>query len=67
MEYPNASGVPANMLPRSDVTAFEQLKWLLDREAGEISPAPKAPGYWQALAWSKAGHSHLLRMHERSQ
>jgi hypothetical protein len=37
MEYPNASGVPANMLPRSDVTAFEQLKWLLDREGRNLA------------------------------
>ena len=28
MKFPNASGVPANMLPRSDATAFDQLKWL---------------------------------------
>ena len=35
MEFPNASGVPANMLPRSDFSAFEQLKWLLDREGRE--------------------------------
>ena len=32
MQFPNASGVPANMLPRSDFSAFEQLKWLVDRE-----------------------------------
>lgn len=37
MEYPNASGVPTNMLPRSDVTAFEQLKWLLDREGRNLA------------------------------
>lgn len=32
MVFPNASGVPANMLPRPDFEAFEQLKWLLDSE-----------------------------------
>jgi hypothetical protein len=37
MQYPDASGVPANMLPRSDVTAFEQLKWLLDREGRNLA------------------------------
>lgn len=37
MVYPNASGVPANMLPRSDITAFEQLKWLLDREGRNLA------------------------------
>jgi hypothetical protein len=37
MKYPNASGVPANMLPRSDISAFEQLKWLLDREGRNLA------------------------------
>ena len=43
MEFPNASGVPANMLPRSDFSAFEQLKWLLDRE-GESLAGPDGLG-----------------------
>src|SRR5262245_40261544 len=30
MQYPDASGVPINMLPRSDISAFEQLKRCLD-------------------------------------
>ena len=37
MEYPNASGVDANLLPRSDFSAFEQLKWLIDREGRNIA------------------------------
>lgn len=37
MQYPDASGVPANMLPRSDITAFEQLKWLLDHEVTNLA------------------------------
>jgi hypothetical protein len=37
MEFPNASGVPLNMLPRSDFSAFEQLKWLLDREGKHLA------------------------------
>lgn len=37
MEYPNASGVSANMLPRSDISAFEQLKWLVDREGRNLA------------------------------
>jgi hypothetical protein len=37
MDFPNASGVPANMLPRSDFSAFEQLKWLLDREGQNLA------------------------------
>jgi hypothetical protein len=43
MEFPNASGVPANMLPRSDISAFEQLQWLLDRE-GENLAGPDGLG-----------------------
>jgi hypothetical protein len=37
MQFPNASGVPVNMLPRSDSTAFDQLKWLVDREPDSIA------------------------------
>jgi hypothetical protein len=37
MQFPNASGVPANMLPRSDIAAFEQLKWLVDREGRNLA------------------------------
>jgi len=43
MEFPNASGVPANMLPRSDATAFDQLKWLVDSE-GENLAGPDGLG-----------------------
>lgn len=39
MKFPNASGVPANMLPRSDATAFEQLKWLVDNEGANLASA----------------------------
>ena len=39
MEFPNASGVSANMLPRFDITAFEQLKWLVDREGESLGSA----------------------------
>jgi hypothetical protein len=37
MTFPDASGVPANMLPRSDASAFEQLKWLLDGEGKNLA------------------------------
>jgi hypothetical protein len=43
MEFPDASGVPANLLPRSDFSAFEQIKWLLDRE-GENLAGPDGLG-----------------------
>ena len=32
MQFPDASGVPANMLPVSDGSAFDQLKQLVDSE-----------------------------------
>jgi hypothetical protein len=32
MKFPDASGVPANMLPSSDASAFDQLKQLVDSE-----------------------------------
>jgi hypothetical protein len=37
MKFPNASGVPVNMLPRSDATAFDQLKRLIDSEPDSIA------------------------------
>jgi hypothetical protein len=37
MHYPDASGVPINMLPHSDITAFEQLKRMLDSEVNTIA------------------------------
>ena len=37
MKFPDASGVPANMLPRSDFTAWEQLKWLVDNEGTNLA------------------------------
>jgi len=37
MQFPNASGVPVNMLPRSDATAFDQLKRLIDREPDSLA------------------------------
>ena len=39
MEFPNASGVPANMLPVSDATAFDQLKKLVDSEGANLAGA----------------------------
>jgi hypothetical protein len=37
MEFRDASGVPVNMLPASDASAFDQLKMLLDSEVAEIA------------------------------
>ena len=37
MTYPDASGVPANLLPRKDATAFEHLKYLVDTEPASLA------------------------------
>ena len=39
MKFPDASGVPANMLPVSDGTAFDQLKLLVDSEGANLADA----------------------------
>ena len=37
MQFPDASGVPVNMLPASDVKAFDQLKQLVDCETEDLA------------------------------
>jgi len=37
MQYPDASGVPVNMLPISDSSAFDQLKLLIDSEGSNLA------------------------------
>jgi hypothetical protein len=37
MQFPDASGVPANLLPASDSSAFDQLKMLIDSEVTDIA------------------------------
>jgi hypothetical protein len=37
MTYPDASGVPANLLPRTDAAAFEHLKYLVDTEGATLA------------------------------
>ena len=37
MQFPDASGVPANMLPISDGSAFDQLKQLVDSEGDNLA------------------------------
>ena len=39
MEFPDASGVPANLLPASDGSAFEQLKLFVDSEGPDFADA----------------------------
>jgi hypothetical protein len=48
MTFPNASGVPANMLPISDARAFDALKLLLDNE-GDSLAGPDALGMLASL------------------
>lgn len=43
MQFPDASGVSVNMLPRSSAEAFDQLKWLVDKE-GEHLAGPDGLG-----------------------
>ncbi|MBS0454841.1 MAG: DUF1254 domain-containing protein [Proteobacteria bacterium] len=44
MKFFDASGKPHNMLPRTDVAAFEELKWLVDSE-----PATLADPDWMGM------------------
>ena len=37
MQFPDASGVPVNMLPPSDGSAFDQLKQLVDSETDQLA------------------------------
>jgi len=37
MQFPDASGVPVNMLPRDDASAFDQLKALVDTEGNNLA------------------------------
>jgi hypothetical protein len=37
MKYPDGSGIPVNMLPRSDSSAFDQLKKLVDSEGANLA------------------------------
>jgi len=37
MTFPDGSGVPVNMLPRSDASAFDQIKTLIDSEPSSIA------------------------------
>jgi hypothetical protein len=46
MSFPDGSGVPVNMLPRSDFSAFEQIKALIDSEPASIA----APDWLGMLA-----------------
>ncbi len=63
MVFPDASGVPVNMLPISDGSVFNQLKQLLDSE-GATSPMPIGSACWRPSASSRASRS--LRTQHRA-
>jgi hypothetical protein len=48
MQFPDASGVPANMLPVSDASAFDQLKSLVDSESENLAD-PDGLGMFASL------------------
>ncbi|MEQ5766887.1 DUF1254 domain-containing protein [Halomonas sp. H33-56] len=48
MEFPDAAGGSYNMLPRSDATAFDQLKYLVDTE-GEALAGPDWLGMLEGI------------------
>ena len=63
MQYPDASGVPVNMLPRSDIAAFEQLKRLLDSEVNTIAD-PDWLGMLASIRIAKGkGYFCILRLY----
>lgn len=39
MQFPDASGVAVDMLPRRDASVFDQLKYLVDREGSNLAEA----------------------------
>jgi hypothetical protein len=45
MKFPDASGVPANMLPLSDSSAFDQLKLLVDSEGANLAASVVDPRF----------------------
>jgi len=64
MVFKDASGQPHNMLPRTDLEAFKQLKWLVDSEGKNLAGpdslgmlAAGAPFAWAlgALLWMLPG------------
>ena len=65
MKFPDASGVPVNMLPISDGSAFDQLKLLVDSEGDNLA-GPDWLGCWRRSASSRASRSHRMRTPARS-
>ncbi len=64
MKFPDASGVPVNMLPISDGSAFDQLKNLVDSEGDNLA-GPDWLGMLAAIGIVKGSRSHPMRTHVR--
>ena len=62
MQFPNASGVPVNMLPRSDASAFDELKALIDREPDSIAEEGWR-GMLATIGSNATSPSNRTRMH----
>jgi hypothetical protein len=65
MKFPDASGVPVNMLPISDGSAFDQLKQLVDREGDDLA-GPDWLGMLAAIGIVKGQPFTLMRTLGRS-
>ena len=63
MQFPDASGVPCNMLPFSDATAFDQLKKLVDSEGDNLA-GPDSLGMLAAIGIVK-GQPYAPDAHTR--
>jgi hypothetical protein len=66
MQFPDASGVPVNMLPASDASAFDQLKLLIDNEGSGLADpdwrgmlASRASGSPFDLGWASTAGGYL--------
>lgn len=65
MQFPDASGVPANMLPVSDGSVFDQLKQLVDSEGANLADSDSL-GMLASIGIVKASPSIPMRTHARS-
>ena len=65
MTFPDASGIPVNMLPISDGSAFNQLKALVDGESDNLA-GPDWLGMLASIGSSKASRSRLTHILGRS-
>lgn len=65
MQFPDASGVPVDMLPISDGTAFDALKTLVDSEGQNLADSDSLGICWQRSASPRADPSSPMPGHGR--